>query len=76
MFVFTALSSPSSTMTMPGPWYLLRERRKGGLEEIRTESRKEGREEMKGKKGKEEGVSYAHSSHQFLNAATYKCIIW
>ena len=38
---------------MPGPWYLLRERRKGGLKESRTTSRKEGREEMKGRKGKE-----------------------
>ena len=55
---------------MPGPWYLVREGREGGSEEIRTESREEGREEMKGRKGKEEGISYPHSPHQFLNAAS------
>lgn len=39
---------------MPGPWYLLNERREGRIAEVRMESRKEGMKEIgKEREGKE-----------------------
>lgn len=51
-FIFTSLLI--GTSTMPGPWYLLNERREGRIAEVRMESRKEGMKEIgKEREGKE-----------------------